>query len=149
MGLLLLLLCQTPDASKAHLQNLIEWWKKDQAYTIINLTEEEREQLVYQLDRKQYKYQIAQTRLNAGLIKVKTLYTSADLDEEAIRKVFKETIEPARIEALNNRFEANLTCRRILGKERFDTMLEQFPRFLRARWFRNSKIPVMPAGEIK
>lgn len=120
----------------------LAWWQDEKLCGELGISAELRRELAPKLDNLQTSYQLEQTRLNDARAKQGAMLADPKVGREQLLAYNRAEVAAVseRMQALN--FEARLLVRGRLSAAQLEKIVASHPRFLIARWFRMSVVPV-------
>jgi Spy/CpxP family protein refolding chaperone len=109
---------------------LHRWWKLPQASELLNITPEETKKLDGLYQNIKEKLIDSGAQLQKDMLKLEMQFDSDAFDQKKCMQIFKE-VQTTRTKLALEKFEFALKTREILGKERFDKLLNTFKKFKR------------------
>ncbi|MCK5542312.1 MAG: hypothetical protein KAI40_06435 [Desulfobacterales bacterium] len=109
---------------------LHRWWKLSQASEQLNITPEETKKLDDLYQKIKEKLIDSEAMLQKDMLKLEMQFDSESFDQNKCMQIYKEA-QATRTKLALDRFEFALKTREILGKERFEKLLNTFKQFRR------------------
>jgi hypothetical protein len=109
---------------------LHRWWKLSQASEQLNITPEETKKLDELYQKVKEKLIDSEALLQKHMLKLEMQFDSENFNQNKCLQIFKDA-QTARTKLALGKFEFALKTRDILGKERFEKLLNTFKQFRR------------------